>query len=48
MDFSSPNSLGGPGMAGKMDPNQRDKLMDEVKAQIAIANAQELLQVLLM
>lgn len=39
MDFSAP-----PGGA-KYDAGQRDQLMDQVKAQIAVANAQELLQV---
>ena len=39
MDFSSPP----PG--GKMDGAQKGQLMEQVKAQIAVANAQELLQV---
>jgi hypothetical protein len=38
-DFSS-------GLSGsKLDSSQREQLMEQVKAQIAIANAQELLQV---
>ncbi len=34
-----------PPPGGKFDSLQRDQLMDQVKAQIAVANAQELLQV---
>lgn len=34
------------GLSGsKLDSSQREQLMEQVKAQIAIANAQELLQV---
>jgi len=39
MDFSTPP----PG--GKFDGAQKGQLMEQVKAQIAVANAQELLQV---
>lgn len=39
MDFSAPP----PG--GKLDGAQKGQLMEQVKAQIAVANAQELLQV---
>lgn len=39
MDFSSAPA------AGKMDAGQRERLMDQVKQQIALANAQELLEV---
>ena len=46
MDFSSSGGLGGAGGAGGgMDASQRDNLMNEIKAQMAIVNAQELLQV---
>lgn len=31
--------------AGKLDSSQRQQLMDQVKTQIAVANAQEILQV---
>ena len=42
MDFSQPP----PGAnAGKLDPAQKDALMSQVKQQIAVANAKELLQV---
>ena len=40
-DFSS--SL--PGDGSKLDSSQKEQLMEQVKAQIAVANAQELLQV---
>ena len=36
---------GGAGGTGKLDPAQKEQLMDQVKSQIAVANAQELLQV---
>lgn len=39
MDFSSPPA------GGKMDSATREQLMTQVKQQIALANAQELLQV---
>ena len=39
MDFSSQPS------GGKLDNAQRGQIMDQVKTQIALANAQELLQV---
>ena len=42
MDFSSSPP---PGPGGKMDSATRDQLMSQVKQQIALANAQELLQV---
>ena len=47
MDYTSSagglrNDVGG---TGGIDSSQRDNLMGQVKAQIAIANAQELLQV---
>lgn len=37
-DFPSPT------VAGKLDSSQRQQLMDQVKTQIAVANAQEILQ----
>ena len=40
MDFNTPSMP-----AGKIDGAQRDQLMEQVKQQIAVANAQELLQV---
>ncbi|ELU00350.1 hypothetical protein CAPTEDRAFT_184287 [Capitella teleta] len=39
MDFSPP-----PGGDGKLDRGQREQLMQQVQAQMAMANAQELLQ----
>ena len=30
----------------KLDPSKRDEVMDQVKTQLALANAQELLQVI--
>ncbi|ESO06101.1 hypothetical protein HELRODRAFT_64842 [Helobdella robusta] len=36
--------LGNLSGAGKLDSNQKQQLMEQVKAQIAVANAQELLQ----
>ena len=35
------------GAGGKLDPAQREKLMEQVKTQVAVANAQELLQVVI-
>ena len=43
MDSFSSSSMPPPG--AKLESAQRDQLMDQVKAQIAVANAQELLQV---
>ena len=42
MDFGSSSSLP-PGAS--LDAGKREQLMESVKAQIAVANAQELLQV---
>ena len=41
MDYSTPPAGG----SGKMDLAQKDALMSQVKQQIAVANAKELLQV---
>ncbi|XP_030850561.1 mitochondrial import inner membrane translocase subunit Tim13-like [Strongylocentrotus purpuratus] len=38
------NSFGSPGGAGKMDSAKKGQIMEEVRTQIALANAQELLQ----
>ena len=40
MDFGN-----APPPGGKLDRAQREQLMEQVKAQMAVANAQELLQV---
>ena len=42
MDFSSTSSFPA---GGGLDSGKREQLMDQVKTQIAVANAQELLQV---
>ena len=39
------SSFGSPVPGGKLDATQKQQLMEQVKAQIAVANAQELLQV---
>ena len=39
------NSFGSSGGAGKMDSTKKGQIMEEVRTQIALANAQELLQV---
>lgn len=39
------SSFGSPVPGGKLDSAQKQQLMEQVKAQIAVANAQELLQV---